>query len=442
MLGMAHLTVRTTDLYCCEFNAAAHREMTARRLNAISLFTGAGGLDLGFESAGFKTRVALELDAHAVATIRQNRDWPVIDQNIHSDAGSSQNILRTSGLKPGEVDILIGGPPCQPFSKSGYWARGDALRLADPRASTLGAYLRVLEDTLPRTFLLENVPGIAFTSKDEGISFLRNEVERINKDRRVNYSFHAALLRAVDYGVPQERHRVFVVGHREGTRFSFPLATHGDIGDLLHRVNLKAITTAWDAIGDLQDDDDPHLRVTGKWARLLPSIPEGRNYLHHTSRGSGLPLFGWRRRYWSFLLKLAKNLPSWTIAAQPGPAIGPFHWRNRRLSARELARLQTFPADYVISGSLRDAQRQIGNAVPSALAEQLAIEIRVQLLDDHSAKRLAPKLVPPSRGCPPPAEPVEEVSTEYLPLIGEHSAHPGTGRGYRATARVQHDNSA
>jgi len=399
-------------------------------------------LDLGFESAGFKTRVALELDAQAVATIRRNRDWPVINQNIHSDAGSSQNILRTSGLKPGEADILIGGPPCQPFSKSGYWARGDALRLADPRASTLRAYLRVLEDTLPRAFLLENVPGIAFTSKDEGISFLRNEVERINKDRRVNYSFHAALLRAVDYGVPQERYRVFVVGHRDGGRFDFPSPTHGDIGDLLHRDNIKPITTAWDAIGDLQDDDDPALRVTGKWARLLPSIPEGKNYLHHTSRGSGLPLFGWRRRYWSFLLKLAKNLPSWTIAAQPGPAIGPFHWRNRRLSARELARLQTFPVDYVVSGSLREAQRQIGNAVPSALAEQLAIGIRVQLLADLSAKSLTPKLVPPSRACPPPAEPVEEVPSDYLPLVGEHSAHPGTGRGYRATARAQHDSSA
>ena len=111
------------------------------------------------------------------------------------------------------------------------------------------------------------------------------------------------------------------------------------------------------------------LSLTGRWAELLPSIPEGRNYLHHTERGDGVRLFGWRRRYWSFLLKLSKRLPSWTITAQPGPAIGPFHWKSRRLSPLELCRLQTFPAGYEIDGDLRTIQLQLGNAVPSALAK-------------------------------------------------------------------------
>jgi DNA (cytosine-5)-methyltransferase 1 len=136
------------------------------QLSAISLYTGAGGLDLGFEAAGFETRVAVEFDRDAVRTLRHNRDWSVVDQDIHSEPASSANLLKLARLKQGDASVLIGGPPCQPFSKSGYWATGDALRLADPRASTLGAYLRVMRDTLPTAYLIENVPGIAFSEKD------------------------------------------------------------------------------------------------------------------------------------------------------------------------------------------------------------------------------------------------------------------------------------
>src|SRR5262249_20870024 len=141
---------------------------------------------------------------------------------------------------------------------------------------------------------------------------------------------------------------------------------------------------------DLSDD----LEVRGKWAELLPSIPEGQNYLWHTSRGEGLPLFGWRRRYWNFLLKLAKDRPSWTIQAQPGPAVGPFHWKNRRLSTRELCRLQTFPDNVSIIGDRGSIQRQVGNAVPSLLAEVLARAIRYQLLRLRPL-RGALRLLPP-----------------------------------------------
>jgi DNA (cytosine-5)-methyltransferase 1 len=301
----------------------------------------------------------------------------------------------------------------------------------------LGAYLRVLRDTLPRAYLLENVPGIAFASKDEGLNFIRREIGKINRETGCRYTFKAALLKAVQYGVPQDRHRVFIIGHREGREFAFPEPSHGMTGstDPLGR-EIEPALTAWDAIGDLEDQRDHTLRVTGKWARLLPSIPEGGNYLHHTDRGKGLPLFGWRRRYWSFLLKLAKAQPSWTIAAQPGPAIGPFHWKNRRLSHRELARLQTFPDDYVILGSLRAAQKQIGNAVPSALAERLALEIRYQLFDDEKAASLRPTLIPRRSPTVPEPEPIETVPSEYLHLVGAHDAHPGTGRGYRASVRA------
>lgn len=417
--------------------------MARRPLTAISLYTGAGGLDLGFEAAGFETRVAVELDPDAVATLRANRDWPVLNRDIHTIP--SRELLAVAGLRPGEVDVLIGGPPCQPFSKSGYWARGDSRRLNDPRATTLEAYLRVLQDTKPRAFLLENVPGLTFSEKNEGLLLLRETIASINREAGVTYSFRAQVLNAAAFGVPQERQRVFIVGARDGTDFTFPAPTHAGRGDAdMLRLGmpgdlgpLQPYLTAWDAIGDLEDDASDALRVSGKWADLLPSIPEGMNYLYHTDRGEGRPLFGWRRRYWSFLLKLAKARPAWTIAAQPGPAIGPFHWKSRRLSPLEMARLQTFPEGYSIQGNLRSAQRQLGNAVPSALAEVMARQIRVELLGVGRSLGKTPTLLPARRPKPPAPERLRPVPRKYWRLEGKHAAHPGTGKGFGAIARAR-----
>jgi DNA (cytosine-5)-methyltransferase 1 len=418
--------------------------MCPKPLTAISLYTGAGGLDLGFEAAGFETRVAVEMEADAVSTLRANRDWPVLDRDIHGIP--SEEILTKARLEPMEADVLIGGPPCQPFSKSGYWASGDAKRLSDPRATTLEAFLRVVRDVKPMAFLLENVPGIAFSAKSEGLELLRKTIQSINETdetKELQYSFEVGLINAAWYGVPQERYRVFIIGHREGLRFKFPKRSHAgpdyspelDLEDLWAE-DPEPFLTAWDAIADLQDDDSEELRVTGKWADLLPTIPEGQNYLHHTDRGKGEPLFGWRRRYWSFLLKLAKNRPSWTIAAQPGPAIGPFHWKSRRLSQHEMARLQTFPEPYEAIGSLRSVQRQLGNAVPSALAQVLALAMRNQFFGP-GAPECKPTLLPLRRYDLPSPEPIKRVPTKYLSLVGEHEPHPGTGKGYAAFARTQ-----
>ncbi len=403
-------------------------------LKAISLYTGAGGLDLGFEASDFSTAVAVEISSEAVATLRANRDWPIIDRDIHSV--SSKQLLETGGLGDAEADVLIGGPPCQPFSKSGYWVNGDTRRLNDPRAGTIGAYLRVLRDTLPRAFLLENVPGLAYAGKSEGLAFIERTIDKINIERGTNYQLHVARLNAADYGVPQRRERVFIVGGREGQPFSFPKATHRPKTDESQRLisSLPYYSTAWDAMGDLDlDDADPELGMRGKWAGLLPSIPEGENYLWHTERGGGLALFGWRRRYWSFLLKLAKDRPSWTVQAQPGPAIGPFHWNNRRLSTRELCRIQTVPDSYAVIGGLSSAQRQLGNAVPSALAEVLARAIRRQIFGEDINE--TPTLIPQPRLPVPPPKPVAAVPKEYHQLVGEHEAHPGTGKGRAAVRR-------
>jgi DNA (cytosine-5)-methyltransferase 1 len=410
--------------------------LRTRHPKVISLYTGAGGLDLGFEAAGFETAVAVEMDEEAVATLRRNRDWPVLDRDIHSI--TSKELLKAASLKEGEADVLIGGPPCQPFSKSGYWASGDTLRLEDPRAGTLEAYLRVLRDTLPQCFLLENVPGLIFRKKNEGLELIQSLIDKINRERGTRYQVLVEPLNAADYGVPQVRKRVFIIGHREGREFTFPSPTHiQDEGDLLP-LGLEPYVNAWDAIGDLAEEDDPSLKARGKWADLLPSIPEGENYLWHTERGGGLRLFGWRRCYWSFLLKLAKHLPSWTIQAQPGLATGPFHWKNRRLSARELCRLQTIPDDFVVLGSLSSVQRQVGNAVPSALAEVLARAIRSQLLG-HKVVDLSASLVPEPRLHLPKPERPRPVPRKYHHLIGEHEAHPGTGQGYAAKRREKQD---
>ena len=402
---------------------------------AISLFSGIGGLDFGFEEAGFETRVALELDPTACRTMRLNRHWSVIEDDIVNV--SSGDLLSKAGLAPGEADVLIGGPPCQPFSKSSYWVRGDARRLDDPRADTLAGYLRVLRDTRPRAFVLENVHGLAYAGKDEGLRLILDTIEQINKVTGTCYAPTWKVVRCAEHGVPQLRERVFIVGARDGTEFRFPAPTHGAVEagqNLLFGPKLESYRTAWDAVGDLPEPNDPSLRVGGRWGDLLPSIPEGQNYLWHTPRGGGLPLFGWRTRYWSFLLKLAKNLPSWTVQAQPGSAIGPFHWRNRKLTFKELCRIQTFPDDLILDCGRTEMQRMMGNAVPSLVAEIIAREVRKQLLGTPVKGKL--KLLPPHRPLVAP-ERVTAVPLKYRDLIGDHAPHPGEGRGRRAVRQLE-----
>ena len=275
--------------------------MATRQLRAISLYTGVGGLDFGFEAAGFDTVAAVEMDAACCRTMRRNRpQWSLLEGDIHEIR--SEAILETAGLKPGDAEVLIGGPPCQPFSKSSYWVNGDARRLNDPRADTLTAYLRVLRDTRPTAFLLENVYGLVYRNKDEGLRHLLEGIEQINRETGSNYAISWKMLNAADFGVPQLRERVFMIGSRDGAEFRFPEPTHSGTRKSTLVENREPYRTAWDAIGDLPLMlNEPSLKVGGKWAGLLPTIPEGQNYLWHTNRRGGSQLFGWRTRYWSFL---------------------------------------------------------------------------------------------------------------------------------------------
>lgn len=397
-------------------------------MKVLSLFTGAGGLDLGLEAAGFKIAGCVEIDPDARNTLKINRPlWPQAERE-DVDAYRPMELVQAFGFRPREVAVLSAGPPCQPFSKSGYWANGDSKRMSDPRAKTLRTVLAIAKAALPRVILIENVAGFSYTGKDEGIDVVNRGLADINREFDTRYKLCVLNLRAERYGVPQKRHRLFLIAIREGALLSVPPSTHwpDSLGD-------SPPLTAWDAIGHLDRNhqlEASHLELRGKWADLIPSVPEGRNYLWHTDRGGGVPLFGWRTKYWTFLLKLAKSLPAWTIQAQAGPSTGPFHWRNRLLSIEELCRLQTLPKGYRISGTDLSARRQVGNAVPSAIGELLGLMLAREVFGRDADRPLS--LIPKRRNDLPQPERRQRVPRKYIALKGKHPVHPGTGLGPRA----------
>jgi DNA (cytosine-5)-methyltransferase 1 len=336
---------------------------------AISLFAGAGGLDLGVEQAGYSIRVAVEYDGDACSSLRANFPGTTVLQGDIRRIETT-DLLRAARLRPGTAELLVGGPPCTPFSKSGYWIE-QKRRGMDPEASLLEHYVRILDEARPRMFLLENVFALAYANHNrEWLEFLLESFDRLG------YRVTQQTVLAADYGVPQRRQRLIIVGSLEGAP-AMPEPTHTGPHErrVWHQGALRPHVTAGEAIGDLQERADlaeSEEEVAGKYGHLLPGIPPGDNYLFYTEkRGHAAPVFEWRKRYWSFLLKLDPDQPSPTIQAQPGPYVGPFHWHNRRLRLLEIKRLQTFPDDFVIHGNRRSAQRQIGNAVPPVLARRI-----------------------------------------------------------------------
>ncbi|GAA3749892.1 DNA (cytosine-5-)-methyltransferase [Micromonospora maritima] len=339
---------------------------------AISLFSGAGGLDRGAEDAGFTVMAAVEHNHDAADTMEKNFSHlqsPVIRSSILKV--TSQQILKAAGLRPGQrPELLIGGPPCTPFSKSGFWLDWKREGL-DENASLLQEYTRVLTETRPRYFLLENVYALTYKNNASRPSF-----ERLLREiDSAGYHFSYEVLNAADYGVPQARPRLFIVGApKDEPKPVLPAASHGGSWERRQSGNSeKPHVTAGDALKDLVTEPEPTEAVGGRYGHLLPEIPPGENYLHYTAeRGHSDPLFKWRSRYWSFLLKLAPNKPSPTIQAQPGPYVGPFHWENRRLRVPEIKRLFTFPDDFELVGSRNSIQAQLGNSVPPLLAKKVA----------------------------------------------------------------------
>lgn len=342
---------------------------------AISLFSGVGGLDLGARRAGFDVRAAVEFDRDSAASLRANHfpDRPdvVLDRSIVGIA--TGEILERAGLRRGEVALVLGGPPCTPFSKSGNWLEYKRSG-NDPDASLLDEFSRVVVQVKPAAVLMENVWGLAYKNHNTvALARLIGQLEA------AGYRVGWEVLNAADFGVPQLRKRLILYGTLGKDPPRLPSPTHSGWTETRHYVDPDRMpyVTSFDAIGDLEGRDDmaePDEMVNGRYGELLPAIPPGENYLFYTAkRGHPEPLFRWRSRYWTFLLKLDPLRPATTIQSQPGPYVGPFHWNNRRLRQLETKRLQTFPDDYrVVAAGRRSWQNQLGNAVPPLLAEIVA----------------------------------------------------------------------
>jgi len=231
----------------------------------ISLFSGAGGMDIGFHKAGFETAVAVEQDPSCCATLRRNMpNVNVMEGDITQI--STTEILKAGKMKPLEPSLVIGGPPCQSFSLA-----GKRMGMDDPRGKLILEYIRVVREALPVAFVMENVRGMATWSSGKALDAILNEASReiIYDDKVYKYDLSYKILNAVDYGVPQFRERIIIIGNRIGKKFNFPIPTHTSPSEAqmdLFKTNENRWATVWDAIGNLppaEETSETALRVSG-----------------------------------------------------------------------------------------------------------------------------------------------------------------------------------
>lgn len=370
--------------------------------NNISLFTGAMGLDLGLEQAGFKTVVAVEMDPTCANTIRTNRPYVnVIEKDICNV--NTGEILDTAGLRRGEVDLISGGPPCQPFSFA-----GKRRSIRDIRGRAFMEFVRIVKEVRPRFFLIENVRGILSAAIPHRPVDQREERRLPLKPSekpgsalgyllaqfdKLGYAVTYGLVNSADYGVPQTRERVFFIGSRDGLKLPLPEPTHSKEGG----VGKEKWRNLSDAVYGLQEHRPLVLKLPPSRKKYLSKIPAGGNWkcLPKMMQKQAL-----RGAYYSsggktgYLRRLSFSCPSPTLLTNPvAKATYLIHpLELRPISVKEYARIQQFPDDWIFCGSLRQQYRQIGNAVPIGLGlafgkviyerlyEQLAIlpDIRIR----------------------------------------------------------------
>ena len=370
--------------------------------NTISLFSGAMGLDLGIEKVGFKIRVCVEKDKWAAQTIRANTSIPVIERDIndvHTD-----EILAAAGIGRQDVTLVIGGPPCQAFSTAGK-QKG----FADFRGNVMLQYLRVVRDILPEFFIMENVRGLQ-SAKLNSVPAEYAEYEPI-KDvkgsafhfmvaefRKLGYSISHALLNAANYGVPEKRERIVVIGHR-GERVPIPSPTHSENGEL----GTKKWNTLRSCIGDMEHRTDLHYTELRKRSRpYMKILKEGQNRrnlpedMAMQAMGKAYFLSGGKT---GFLRRLKFDEPSPTLVTSPTmPATLLCHpIQLRPLSIEEYARIQQFPDSWTFNGRLETIYKQIGNAVPVGLGQAVGQQIIRFINGQTSANEEARNKIPYSR---------------------------------------------
>lgn len=338
---------------------------------AVSLFSGAGGLDVASMMAKVPVISSTDLDADCIMTLRANEDYfghtEIIEGDLHQiESSVFQQIVDRSNP---EKFIVIGGAPCQPFSKAGYWVGNQTRKgIHDPRATLVDEYLRVVADLEPDGFVFENVESLLHPTNK---IIVDRFIEIITES---GYDHKIVRANALDYGVPQKRKRLFIIGTKGTFKGEEPRKTHA-ASAVCEQEGLKAHEGVGKFIEGFEGDEyfeEYEVTKGGTYYKELCEVPPGQNYKALTAwAGYPNPKFVADKRFWSFLLKLSPDQPSWTILAQPGPWVGPFHWDNRRLRVPEIAAIQTFPRGYRFCGSRRSIQKQIGNAVPCLMGKAM-----------------------------------------------------------------------
>lgn len=371
---------------------------------SIGLFAGAFGLDLGMEQAGFHTVSVVEIDPDATKTIATNRPY-LAQSAVPRDINqlSAHSLLEEGGrvldlgrpLRPGEVDLVTGGPPCQSFSTA-----GKRQSIGDPRGSLFMDFIRIVKEVQPRFFVMENVRGLLSAPirhrpiAQRGADFLPLEPDEVQgaalqvvlaEMKKLGYSVVYNLLEAADYGVPQNRQRVIFIGSRDSEPVTFPPPTHCSSGAKLPK--WRTLRSALAGLVDPKLEFIPYSESRLKYLKLLKA---GQNWkylpdeLKPAAMGGAYKSGGGKV---GFYRRLAWDKPSPTVTTSPHQkATDMCHPEELRpLSVRECARIQTFQDDWVFYGSCASKYRQIGNAVPVQLARAIGEHI-YQLIKEGSVQ--------------------------------------------------------
>lgn len=410
---------------------------------AISLFSGLGGIDIGLHQAGVETAVCVDKDEHAAKTLRTNSTeysdrplsspsliekrypWTVLEEDIHDL--STDEILDAGNVDVEDVDLVVGGPPCQTFSRSN---EGNRQGTNEARGMLYEEFARVLEDVRPSAFIFENVRGLASANDGADFEIIKEELQS------KGYTLNDKVVNAANFGVPQTRKRLLVLGLRSEKKPTFPEPTHVEAGSgeeftQSTLTGKQTWVTAPEALEDFDLDENIEEQggytnaVGGKYGYLLKQIPPGANYQHVSDRkyvpekGEYVErsedeldekVFDWRSRHWNYLLKQDLYRPTWTIQASPGTYVGPFHWRSRRFSLLEQMRLMDIPVDYYVAGPPREVQTQIGNAVPPRMLKAVAEKLLQQIdVEPQAVDASGFETVKPDGG----ENTVDTVKTEY-----------------------------
>lgn len=339
-------------------------------ITAVDLFCGAGGFSLGAIQAGFRILFSCEKNPHACNTYRNNilaygQQAYIAEGDISRYSASA--LLDNAGIKSGDLDLVIGGPPCQGFSV--HNPRNKHSR--DARNQLVLTYLRMVEEMRPRFFLIENVPGLL----RPGHRWVLSTIRRRSKAAGFEIA-PPAILNARDFGVPQNRQRVFLLGRRQGVPMPEnwpPLPSH--FAPDSHEVTVRGSPTwrtarvVFDRAISGDDPDNRHMKSGAKLEAVFASTPadggsrrdSGRTLDCHAKHNGHSDVYG--------RIDTSKPGPTMTTACI-NPSKGRFvhPWENHGITIRHAARFQSFPDNFNFSGGLLAAGEQVGNAVPPELA--------------------------------------------------------------------------